>query len=261
MTPPEPAHGQDPADFYTGLVVEAYARLKSTAFDPAPYAAFVSDSGQPALELGCGDGDPLLALLADGLDVEGVDSSGDMLARCRLRAQARGLEPVLHHQRMERLSLPRRYRAIFLAGPTFLLLGDDETALRALVALREHLHPEGRALVPLWVPPPTPEEELEAAREVVAEDGAVLRYTPLSESFDAVTRTRRTRTRYERRSAEGSETLERDWVLHWHTRESFTSLCAEAGLRVLAVHDDHGNPVGADAEAFDVHLGHQPRCG
>ena len=47
--------------------------------------------------LGCGDGDPLLALRAEGLDVEGLDSSADMLDRCRVRADAAGLDVVLHH--------------------------------------------------------------------------------------------------------------------------------------------------------------------
>ena len=77
----------DPADFYTGLVVELYSPLKSGHEDPERYARFVLDSGEPALELGCGDGDPLLALRALDLDVEGVASSTDMLARCRGRAR------------------------------------------------------------------------------------------------------------------------------------------------------------------------------
>ena len=31
--------------------------------------------GEPALEIGCGDGDPLLDLVAAGLDVEGLDAA------------------------------------------------------------------------------------------------------------------------------------------------------------------------------------------
>jgi cyclopropane fatty-acyl-phospholipid synthase-like methyltransferase len=112
------------AEFYTGIVVEAYAKLKSAQFDPQPYADFVAETGQPALEIGCGDGEPLLSLHAGGLDVEGVDSSGDMRDGCRAKAEALGLEVTLHHQRLEDLALPRRYRvpAARPAVPGFYLL-------------------------------------------------------------------------------------------------------------------------------------------
>jgi len=52
----------DEADFYTGLVARLYSPLRSADPDPAPYAGFIAACGEPALELGCGDGDPMLAL-------------------------------------------------------------------------------------------------------------------------------------------------------------------------------------------------------
>ena len=52
----------DPADFYTGLVADLYTPLKSSHTDPQAYIDFVKRHGEPALELGCGDGDPLLDL-------------------------------------------------------------------------------------------------------------------------------------------------------------------------------------------------------
>src|SRR4051794_30119765 len=117
----------EPSLFYTGLVAELYAPLRSTTSDAAPYAHFIAACGEPALELGCGDGDPLLELRAEGLDVEGLDASSDMLERCRTRAADRGLDVVLHQQPMETMDLPGRYRSIFLAGATFNLLVDDDT--------------------------------------------------------------------------------------------------------------------------------------
>ena len=62
----------EPADFYSGIVVDAYAKLKSSTFNAEPYIEFVTASGEPALEVGCGDGEPLLDLCAEGLDVDGV---------------------------------------------------------------------------------------------------------------------------------------------------------------------------------------------
>jgi hypothetical protein len=56
----------DPADFYTGIVAELYSPLKSTSQSWEPYAEFIGAAGQPALELGCGEGEPLLELLRRG---------------------------------------------------------------------------------------------------------------------------------------------------------------------------------------------------
>lgn len=244
----------DPADFYTGIVAELYAPLKSSSTDPEPYAAFVADAGEPALELGCGDGDPLIELRRRGLDVEGVDSSADMLARCRDRAAAAGLDVVLHHQRMEALDLPRRYRSVFLAGPTFTLLPDDRTALRALRAVRAHLADGGRALVPLFVPAPTPAEDFGRVREATAADGARLRFSIRSEERDEAARTQRSRLRYERHADGDTTVVDRPWLLHWHTPASFRALATEAGLTVTAIEDDNGRPAPDDATDFRVVL-------
>ncbi len=241
-----------PADFYTGLVAELYAPLKSVRTDPAPYAALVRRYGEPALELGCGDGEPLLDLRRQGLEVEGVDSSADMLARCRTAAREAGLDVVLHHQRMEALDLPRRYRTVFLAGPTFTLLPDDATAAAALRAIRRHLTDDGTAVVPLFVPHPTGPAELGRTREARADDGALLRISVRSEERDEQTRTQRSLLRYERLAGDDRSVLDRTWTLHWHDREGFSALAAGAGLATEAVLDPAGRPApaGADAVVF-----------
>lgn len=194
----------EPADFYTGIVVDAYARLKSETFDADLYRRFVSAHGEPALEVGCGDGHPLLDLLAAGLDVEGLDSSVDMLRRCAENVARRKLDVRLHHQRVEDMSLGRKYASIYFAGPTFTLLADEATAGRALRALRDHLTDDGVALIPLWVPSPTPPSDLGRCRSHA--DGDVeVRYTALSEHTDLATRTRVISSRYERITSSGSE--------------------------------------------------------
>jgi SAM-dependent methyltransferase len=244
--------GVNPADFYTGIVAELYGPLKSFSPDPEPYAAFIQQAGAPALELGCGDGDPLLELCRRGLEVEGVDSSADMLDRLRHRADGQGLHPTVFHQRMEALNLPRRYRAIFLAGPTFTLLPDDATALAALRGIRAHLTGDGTALVPLFAPAPTPAEQIGRVRTATASDGAELRVSVVAEQRDETARTQTTLLRYERHHGSDSSVVERPWVLHWYARDGFEELATTAGLAVTAVTDPHGKP--ADANATDLHF-------
>ncbi|MFD5823720.1 class I SAM-dependent methyltransferase [Nesterenkonia xinjiangensis] len=233
------------ADFYTGLVAQMYAPLKSESFDAGPYAEFIRVHGQPALELGCGDGEPMLELLQQGLDVDGVDSSPDMLARFRTVAEIQGLAPQLHAQRMEELDLQRSYRSVFLAGPTILLLPDDAAVVETLRRIREHLAPEGAALVPLWIPEPAAGEDIGQVRETVDDDGAVLRLTLVSQDRDERSRTQRTVLRYERRRGDVVDVAEREWLLHWHTRAGFAALAERAGLHAETRAD------GGDASSLD----------
>lgn len=237
----------DPADFYSGIVVDAYAKLKSSTFEAEPYAAFVRAHGQPALEIGCGDGQPVLDLCEMGLEVDGVDSSLDMVVRCRANAEERGVTVQVLHQRAENLRLGRRYASIYLAGPTFNLLADDQAALSALRAIREHLTDDGAALIPLWVPDPTPADELGVSRVTDDGRGVELRYTPLSEKYDPDRRIRITTSRYERVAADGREVADREWIIHWHTPSSFRSLCQIAGLEVAGMVDDDTNEAASDA--------------
>ena len=248
----------DPAQFYTGIVAELYEPLKSSAQQPGRYATFIDEHGEPALELGCGDGDPLLHLRRSGLDVEGVDSSADMLARCRRKASEQGLDLVVHHQRMEALDLSRRYRSIFLAGPTFTLLPDDDTALRALKAIKAHLQADGTALVPLFIPSPTPEDQFGRVRETQRDDGAVLRFSVLAEDRDERGRTQHTTLRYERHSDAERTVVDRVWTLHWHTPEGFRELATRAGLGTVDVRDHAGLPAPPDATEFSFLL--RPAC-
>ncbi|MDX3233689.1 class I SAM-dependent methyltransferase [Streptomyces sp. ME19-01-6] len=235
----------EPADFYTGIVAELYEPLKSFSQDPEPYAAFIQQAGAPALELGCGDGDPLLELRRRGLDVDGVDSSADMLERLRRRADEQGIHATVFHQRMEALNLPRRYRTIFLAGPTFTLLPDDATALAALHGIRAHLAEGGTALVPLFTPAPTPAEQIGRVRTAAALDGAELRVSVVAEQRDETARTQTTLLRYERHHGSDSTIEERSWIMHWYTREQFEKLATTVGLAVTAVTDSDGKPAPA----------------
>jgi cyclopropane fatty-acyl-phospholipid synthase-like methyltransferase len=204
------------------------------------------------LELGCGDGDPLLDLRARGLDVEGLDSSADMLDRCRTRATERGLDVVLHHSPIETMSLPGRYRSIYLAGPTFNLLTDDDVAGQALERIAAHLDDGGSALVPLFIPGSVRPEDIGQPREHHAPGGRLMRCTAMAIERDEFERRQTTLLRYELSadSHASTTTLEREWILHWHTQDSFRGLAMAAGLHITAVLDPHGKPAAADDQQF-----------
>ena len=77
---------------YDGLVAEAYdvwLPPDGSYDDRDLFRDLIRAGDGPALELGCGNGRLLVGYLADGLDVEGVDSAADMLAICRASRRAR----------------------------------------------------------------------------------------------------------------------------------------------------------------------------
>jgi len=174
-----------------------------------------------------------------------------MFERCHANALRRGVDVRLHHQRVEDLALHRRYSSIYFAGPTFTLLPDDETARRALQAIHGHLTDDGMALIPLWVPNPTPTQELGVCRSHEDGLGVEVRYTPVTETSDPTSRTQVTSTRYERVTTTGTQVVEREWIIHWHTPSSFHRLCRETGLDIVdLVHDDTGSAAGDSSTAF-----------
>jgi ubiquinone/menaquinone biosynthesis C-methylase UbiE len=239
-----------PADFYTGLVAEMYAHLRSETFDPEPFILFVERWGQPALELGCGDGEPLLALVDHGLDVDGLDSSADMLARCAASAKERGLDVTLHHARFETMDLDRSYRSLFLAGATFNLISDDDAARAALGRIAAHLEPGGAAMIPLFVPQVPTGIDAEAVREIQTDDGRTMRLVVGSIERNETARVQTTQLRYELDDGESTESTERDWVLHWFDQDTFQAMVDSVGLRTIGVYRNDEAPSTTHDTAF-----------
>jgi SAM-dependent methyltransferase len=170
--------GQTNGDFQ-GFVAEHYDLWFSDAhnlLDYVFYKGYVTDNQGPALEIGCGTGRMLLPFLQEGLDVDGVDYSEDMLHICKSKAVQLGLAPTLYHQPMQELDLPRRYHTIFIPGNTFNLLTDRKDAVEALRRLYGHLVNGGQLILTISVPQKNMLNEQPGEWNVIAEvsrgDGA-----------------------------------------------------------------------------------------
>lgn len=248
-----------PSQFYTGLVAELYESLVSEPASAAQYQPFLHRAGEPALELACGSGSPLLDLVAAGYQVEGLDASADMLTRCRSAAAARGLTVTVHHALMQAFSLPRCYRAIFLAGASFTLLTTDADARSALACAYRHLLPGGSVLVPLEIV--TPEVARAAIGEMRETDGSAgerLRCGVVAVSVGADGRTLCRRLRYERiRAGAEPQVLERDWHTRWWSQQAFADMLQAAGFRRVRMRAVGGGPAAPDASRF-VALAQRP---
>jgi len=129
-------------------------------------------------------------------------------------------------------------------------VADDAAALSVLKRIRAHLAPGGTVLVPLFIPERTPPHRLGVRREAVGESGERVSVAVVTEHYDSKARTRTAVLRYERDTADVTEIEDREWLLHWHTRDGFRSLAARAGLEAVAVIGDDGEPAAPDADEF-----------
>jgi SAM-dependent methyltransferase len=140
---------------YDDLVAQAYdCWLPHDAEygDTAHYRSAIELGAGPALELGCGNGRLLLRYVEAGLDVEGLDSSAEMLAICERNAAGMGVAVRLHHADWSDFELPQRYATIYNPSGSFSLITDDDEAKRALNTWMRHLAPGGRLLIAMGVP-------------------------------------------------------------------------------------------------------------
>jgi ubiquinone/menaquinone biosynthesis C-methylase UbiE len=180
---------------YKGLMAQSWDLLRGDTSewpDRFFFLKLVQRFGEPALDVGCGTGRLLLDYLAQGIDIDGVDNSPDMLAYCRDKAAKLGAVPNLYEQYLEVLSLPRQYRTILIPSSTLQLLVEPTMITQAMERLFAHLLPGGIVVAPfmtVWKAgdPLSREWEQTAVRE---EDGATFRrigrywYDPVSECTD-----------------------------------------------------------------------------
>jgi SAM-dependent methyltransferase len=103
----------------------------------------IEASSQPVLELGCGTGRVLVPLLARGFDVTGIDTSTDMLDRCRATCKARGLDPHLYEQSMLDFDLPQRFGTALLLSGSLGLFVSEQDIHSMFQQVMAHLEPGG----------------------------------------------------------------------------------------------------------------------
>ncbi|MBU0550411.1 class I SAM-dependent methyltransferase [Myxococcota bacterium] len=120
--------------------------------DHSFFEQLIREAGGPALEIGFGTGRLLAPYCRLGLEVDGIDASPEMLARCKAKVEGAAYAPSLWLQRMEMLDLKRRYALIYAPFRAFLLVPERGAAFEALSRFRRHLQPDGWVALSMFVP-------------------------------------------------------------------------------------------------------------
>ena len=165
---------------YYGMMAEFWDLFRgdtSTWDDRFFILDVVKKYGGPVLDIGCGTGRILLDFMQQGIDIDGVDNSPDMLALLKQKAEKLNLNPTVYQQEMDKLDLPRKYQTILVPSSSFQLLLDEKLPPVAMKRFYEHLLPGGVLAMPfmtLWKEGDPLESEF--TREVIRpEDGATIR--------------------------------------------------------------------------------------
>ena len=258
-----------PEDYeYRGMMAQAWDLLRGDTSiwpDRLYWRALIEGGGEPALDVGCGTGRLLLDYRADGLDVDGVDNSPEMLALCREKALAAGIdvEGRLFEQPMETLALPRRYGLIFVPSLSFQLLMAPGVADQAMARFFDQLRPGGRLALSFrsrfWSRRHPPAQMEWSDWAVLAEaprpDGLVVRRW-YRERFDFEAQFQFEENRYEllRDGAViETELHARAPSVRWHTQAQARDCFERAGFTGLQVTSrDSFDPAGPDDSHFKV---------
>jgi SAM-dependent methyltransferase len=241
---------------YGTLASEVYDLDKpigSTFGDVEYYRDALDGMRGPVLEPAVGTGRILIPLVEAGVEVEGYDSSPEMLAICRAHCAERGLDPVLRDGDMTGFVEAQRYSAAIVPTGSITLLTGRGALVDALACFRECLAPGGRLIVD--VPAPQLLLESEAMRSWSSGEFVWTLQTTHVE-YDAAENQTVRWLRYEkwRGGALVATELQLFRLQHWSTTE-FAALLEQCGFeepRVVGDYQAHRAP-DADTGGWTFH--------
>ncbi len=244
-----PSAYDDIPDF--GLLYDSvplYAARRDVGF----YVAEAKAAGGQVLELGCGTGRILLPIARAGCTIAGVDSSSQMLARCKekLAAEAATVQArvMLQQRDIRDFALGAKYALIIAPFRVVQQLARIDDQLRFLAAVAHHLAPTGRFVFDVFNPR---FDALTSADGVEREDTPELR---LADGRTLRRGARVTRVRWVDQVTEteliyyvGGKRYVQAFDMRWYLAAELQHLLARAGFKVRAMYGDFARSALVDA--------------
>lgn len=236
---------------YAGIVAAAYDHYFGAEpyWDQAFYERRLRANGGRALEIACGTGRLLLPLLRDGQQVEGLDTSRDMLALLRAKAKTMNLAPVLHEHPMQQFDLPQRYRTVFVPAGSFAMLVEPGEIDAALACFLRALEPGGEVLIPVIEAGEGDEPIVDwrERRNLYLDDHSAHLVIHERTAFDADGRLQDWHLRFEvERQGQPKEVFFRHHRLRHYRPEEFRALLHAAGFESIDVRRGYTEPQSSD---------------
>ncbi|NLY73196.1 MAG: methyltransferase domain-containing protein [Tissierellia bacterium] len=191
------------------------------------------------LEAGVGTGRMLIPLSKKGLDVDGVDSSPEMLKQCKANLQKHGTRADLYKQDLVELSLPERYEAIIMPAGSFCLL-DRKRAQETLFRFYNHLEEKGKIIIDLEMPIDFKEGELSISQIELPDNYEIL-LSSHSKKIDWLEQKVTYLNEYKlTKNRQLIRTEKSDFILYWYGIEEFEMKLEQIGFRDISYEIAYG---------------------
>lgn len=215
-----------------------YDRIYGARFAPdaAVEALVRAAAGGRVLELGLGTGRLAIPLVARGVEVDGIEASGAMIAK--LRMQPGGERVGVFRADLADFELPRRdYAVAVCAVSTLFMLTDRRAQRQCMACAARHLRPNGRLFIEAFRPDPA-RFDAAGGRTEIRRAGNGTRHVVRSR-HDAAGQL----VHISHLFSDAAGSAEYDVTLHYATCEQLDAMAAAAALRLAERwHDWTGAP-------------------
>lgn len=180
--------------------------------------------GGPLLELGVGSGRLALPLVAQGVEVHGIDASDAMVARLRAKPSGDAVHVTIGDMADLDLDAAPPFTVVLVAFNTLFNLADETDQRRCLERVAAVLAPEGRFVVEAFVPREDVTADSTVSPRRIAADEVVLSVSQVDPSAQTITG--------QHIHLRESGIRLRPWHLRYATPSQLDAMAADAGLEL-----------------------------
>lgn len=216
------------------------------------YKQIIESAPSPALEIACGTGRLLLPLFKLDFAVDGFDSSPEMLAQCKVKTNKTDIKAVLYQQQMQALSLPNKYGCLFSAVGSFQQLAHLDDAYAALQRFYEHLLPNGKLVIYLYLPWHNAPEfgQWHEQEPIVLQNGKTLLVAEKA-IHDPIEQQLFMTYRYQlKENGKIIAVEEKEMTIRWYSKHEFELMLTQVGFKDIEVHNGYNNAGPSDVMIF-----------
>jgi len=229
---------------YSGFWVEWYDDLLiNETRDIDLYTGLITESDAPVLEIACGTGRVLSALLENNVACDGLDMSAPMLDICRKKLTKQNLKSTLYYVDVLNFDFPKTYKTIFVSGGSFQLIPTFDEAVEVLKKIYHALDTGGKFICDLWIPwdkiIANEQNTWKIGRIAERDDGSKL-VVSYSKLFNLKNQLQSAEFKYELfQDGQLMKTHIDSIRLKWYGRDEFKLMLEKAGFENIVVSEQH----------------------